>query len=434
MMHHPNMHHQAMSGHPPQHMAGHQGMPGHHQMPPHQLHRENRHVTLTRVPLGPSGGGHGHGHGHAHGHSHGQALGALGGVAVHPAPAPAPPRPPPHAARAMHHPPQHHAAAIPPQQMKPMRRPYGMGGAYGPGAGVLPPPYPPQPRHQPPPHHPHAVTYEAVITAGAKMNGDVYTMVSGPPHVPPAAASEAAAAGAAEARGEGGAGASEGGAGAGGDSEAARPAPPAAANSKEKTPMCLVNELARYNKIKHQYRLTSETGPAHKKVFTVTLRLGDTEEYTAEGSSIKRAQHAAASTALGATSFPPPPPRAPQPHAPAHAHHRHSGDTATAPCHHTTALPRPDQRKKNYSGSNVTKIGRNVVQEPIYRTCRDSVQSKSVEKLRILSGLENYKLINYTGKDPLREEGGLRNSPEFRRRPRRRPRTRFRSSRFRADR
>lgn len=34
--------------------------------------------------------------------------------------------------------------------------------------------------------------------------------------------------------------------------------------------------------IKHQYRLTSETGPAHKKVFTVTLRLGDTEEYTAE--------------------------------------------------------------------------------------------------------------------------------------------------------
>lgn len=34
--------------------------------------------------------------------------------------------------------------------------------------------------------------------------------------------------------------------------------------------------------IKHQYRLTSETGPAHKKVFTVTLRLGDSEEYTAE--------------------------------------------------------------------------------------------------------------------------------------------------------
>lgn len=43
---------------------------------------------------------------------------------------------------------------------------------------------------------------------------------------------------------------------------------------KEKTPMCLVNELARYNQIPHQYRLTHEDGPAHKKVFTVTLKLG----------------------------------------------------------------------------------------------------------------------------------------------------------------
>lgn len=35
-----------------------------------------------------------------------------------------------------------------------------------------------------------------------------------------------------------------------GDGEAARPAPDTAlANSKEKTPMCLVNELARYNKV-----------------------------------------------------------------------------------------------------------------------------------------------------------------------------------------
>ncbi|XP_013176889.1 PREDICTED: double-stranded RNA-binding protein Staufen homolog 2 [Papilio xuthus] len=89
--------------------------------------------------------------------------------------------------------------------------------------------------------------------------------------------------------------------------------------------MCLVNELARYNKIKHQYRLTSETGPAHKKVFTVTLRLGETEEYTAEGSSIKRAQHAAASAALTGTTFPPPPPRIPPPHAPHAALHRHAG-------------------------------------------------------------------------------------------------------------
>ncbi|XP_052739525.1 double-stranded RNA-binding protein Staufen homolog 2 isoform X1 [Bicyclus anynana] len=109
---------------------------------------------------------------------------------------------------------------------------------------------------------------------------------------------------------------------AAGEGEARAAAP---ANSKEKTPMCLVNELARYNKIKHQYRLTSETGPAHKKVFTVTLRLGDTEEYTAEGSSIKRAQHAAASAALSGTRFPPPPPRAPPSHAHHASHHRHAG-------------------------------------------------------------------------------------------------------------
>lgn len=34
--------------------------------------------------------------------------------------------------------------------------------------------------------------------------------------------------------------------------------PSSLANTKEKTPMCLVNELARYNKIQHQYRLTGE--------------------------------------------------------------------------------------------------------------------------------------------------------------------------------
>lgn len=69
------------------------------------------------------------------------------------------------------------------------------------------------------------------------------------------------------------------------------------ANAKEKTPMCLVNELARFNKIDHQYRLVSEQGPAHKKRFTVILKLGD-EEYAAEGLSIKKAQHAAAKDAI----------------------------------------------------------------------------------------------------------------------------------------
>ncbi|XP_053690443.1 maternal effect protein staufen-like [Sabethes cyaneus] len=82
--------------------------------------------------------------------------------------------------------------------------------------------------------------------------------------------------------------------------------PETLANTKEKTPMCLVNELARYNKIQHQYRLTGESGPAHKKQFTVTLKLGD-EEYTAEGPSIKKAQHSAADEAIGATKYKHPP-------------------------------------------------------------------------------------------------------------------------------
>lgn len=70
--------------------------------------------------------------------------------------------------------------------------------------------------------------------------------------------------------------------------------------------MCLINELARYNKIQHQYRLTSEQGPAHKKRFTVTLKLGN-EEYEAEGPSIKKAQHSAAAEALSKTQFKHPP-------------------------------------------------------------------------------------------------------------------------------
>ncbi|XP_037793787.1 double-stranded RNA-binding protein Staufen homolog isoform X1 [Penaeus monodon] len=80
-------------------------------------------------------------------------------------------------------------------------------------------------------------------------------------------------------------------------------------SSKEKTPMCLINELARYNKIQHQYCLTDEKGPAHKKTFTVTLRLGESEEYTASGPSIKKAQHSAAAIALEKTQFKHPPPK-----------------------------------------------------------------------------------------------------------------------------
>ncbi|KAH8394723.1 hypothetical protein KR222_002823 [Zaprionus bogoriensis] len=81
-----------------------------------------------------------------------------------------------------------------------------------------------------------------------------------------------------------------------------------ARGAKDKTPMCLVNELARYNKITHQYRLTGERGPAHCKTFTVTLKLGE-EEYSADGFKIKKAQHLAASKAVEETKYKHPPPK-----------------------------------------------------------------------------------------------------------------------------
>jgi double-stranded RNA-binding protein Staufen len=71
--------------------------------------------------------------------------------------------------------------------------------------------------------------------------------------------------------------------------------------------MCLINELARFNKTGHQYRLTDENGPAHKKTFTVCLKLGEAEEYIASGPSIKKAQHAAAAMALEKTQLRHPP-------------------------------------------------------------------------------------------------------------------------------
>ncbi|XP_044741364.1 double-stranded RNA-binding protein Staufen homolog 2 isoform X2 [Chrysoperla carnea] len=92
------------------------------------------------------------------------------------------------------------------------------------------------------------------------------------------------------------------------DNSSSAPASSSLANIKEKTPMCLINELARFNKIQHQYRLTGESGPAHKKRFTVSLKLG-TEEYEAEGNSIKKAQHAAAKEALLLTKLKHPPPK-----------------------------------------------------------------------------------------------------------------------------
>ncbi|XP_072555895.1 double-stranded RNA-binding protein Staufen homolog 2 isoform X2 [Paramormyrops kingsleyae] len=83
------------------------------------------------------------------------------------------------------------------------------------------------------------------------------------------------------------------------------------ANPKEKTPMCLVNELARFNRIQPQYKLLNERGPAHAKIFTVQLSLGE-QVWEAEGTSIKKAQHCTASKALTESSLPRPSPRLPK--------------------------------------------------------------------------------------------------------------------------
>ncbi|PSN36981.1 Double-stranded RNA-binding protein Staufen [Blattella germanica] len=88
------------------------------------------------------------------------------------------------------------------------------------------------------------------------------------------------------------------------------------ANTKEKTPMCLVNELARFNKfLKKELSIRNKgkqdidqhvKSKSHSNL--ITLKLGD-EEYSAEGASIKKAQHSAASEALEHTQYKHPPPK-----------------------------------------------------------------------------------------------------------------------------
>ncbi|XP_061294979.1 double-stranded RNA-binding protein Staufen homolog 2 isoform X2 [Bos javanicus] len=77
------------------------------------------------------------------------------------------------------------------------------------------------------------------------------------------------------------------------------------ANPKEKTPMCLVNELARFNRVQPQYKLLKERGPAHSKMFSVQLSLGE-QTWESEGSSIKKAQQAVANKALTESTLPKP--------------------------------------------------------------------------------------------------------------------------------
>lgn len=74
----------------------------------------------------------------------------------------------------------------------------------------------------------------------------------------------------------------------------------------EKSPMCLVNELCRFNGVKHEYQLIGESGPPHNRTFNVVLRLAGVEEYRSSGSSIRKAQHTAAEMALRHTQLPHP--------------------------------------------------------------------------------------------------------------------------------
>ncbi|VBB31103.1 unnamed protein product, partial [Acanthocheilonema viteae] len=86
----------------------------------------------------------------------------------------------------------------------------------------------------------------------------------------------------------------------------------------QKTPMCRIAELARYNKIRHEYKLMDESGPAHKKQFTVSLVLTPDQAsilflyvFYGKGASIKKAQQSAAETALNGTILPKPPDKIP---------------------------------------------------------------------------------------------------------------------------
>ncbi|XP_050300272.1 double-stranded RNA-binding protein Staufen homolog 2-like [Anthonomus grandis grandis] len=74
----------------------------------------------------------------------------------------------------------------------------------------------------------------------------------------------------------------------------------------EQSAMSSINELAQYNSITYSYELIKEEGPPHSKMFTVTLYLGD-EQYSAENSSLKKAQQDAALIALRNTQYEHPP-------------------------------------------------------------------------------------------------------------------------------
>lgn len=78
----------------------------------------------------------------------------------------------------------------------------------------------------------------------------------------------------------------------------------------QKSAMALVNDLTRFHGVKHEYRLSGESGPPHEKTFHVDLHLGEKEVFRGSGRSIRKAQHAAAQSALSGTTLAHPSPKA----------------------------------------------------------------------------------------------------------------------------
>lgn len=66
----------------------------------------------------------------------------------------------------------------------------------------------------------------------------------------------------------------------------------------QKTPVSLMNELAKANKLNPDYKVIDESGPAHKRAFTVQLTLGDVGTWEGKATSIRGAKHAAAALGL----------------------------------------------------------------------------------------------------------------------------------------
>lgn len=66
----------------------------------------------------------------------------------------------------------------------------------------------------------------------------------------------------------------------------------------QKTPVSLMNELAKANNLNPDYKVIDESGPAHKRTFTVQLTLGDVGTWEGKVTRIRGAKHAAAALEL----------------------------------------------------------------------------------------------------------------------------------------